>query len=236
VTWEENAWPVVNGKGWVDIDMGHVKTLPQVLMPQVSNHVDFKNGKKLGFEWIYINNPVEQNYSYSKDQLVLKATGVTIDDPRRTPTFVARRQTDVSCAVTTSMVLKNAKAGDRAGLTVYMEPRGHYDVALVAGADGSQQVELSYRLGGLKHIAQTVKLNTKEAVQLKVDVTNSHYAFSYSTDGKTFQPLGQMDSFFLSTETLGGFTGMLFGLFAEGNEGTEATAAIDWFDYKPGAD
>ena len=158
-----------------------------------------------------------------------------MDDPNRTPTFVARRQTDVNCTVTTSMQLKNAKEGDRAGLTVYMESRGHYDVALVGTRDGGQEIELSYRLGELKHIAKTVKLSTKGAVQFKIDVTNSHYAFSYSTDGKNFQPLGKMDSFFLSTETLGGFTGMLFGWFAEGNEGTKAVAAIDWFDYKPGA-
>ena len=107
---------------------------------------------------------------------------------------------------------------------------------MVAGADGSQQVELSYRLGELKHVEKTVKLNTKGAVQFKVDATNSHYAFSYSADGKNFLPLGKMDSFFLSTETLGGFTGMLFGLFAEGIEGTKATAVIDWFDYQSGTE
>ena len=235
VRWDDEAWPVVNGKGWVDIDMSHVKTLPQVLMPQITNYVDFKQGKKLGFEWIYTNNPVQENYSYSNNQLLLKATSIKLDDPNRTPTFVARRQTDVNCTVTTSMQLKNAKEGDRAGLTVYMESRGHYDVALVGTRDGGQEIELSYRLGELKHIAKTAKLSTKCAVQFEIDVTNSHYAFSYSTDGKNFQPLGKMDSFFLSTETLGGFTGMLFGWFAEGNEGTKAVAAIDWFDYKPGA-
>jgi alpha-N-arabinofuranosidase len=226
---------VVNGKGWVDVDMSNSPTLKQVLMPQASNHIDFKQGKKLGFEWIYTNNPVQENYTYANNQLLLKATSVKLDDPNRTPTFVARRQTDVNCTVTTSMQLKQAKVGDRAGLTVYMESRGHYDVALIGAADGSLSVELSYRLGELKHVAKTVKLNTQGAVQFKVDVNNSHYAFSYSTDGKTFQPLGKMDSFFLSTETLGGFTGMLFGWFAEGNEGTQAVAAIDWLDYVPGA-
>ena len=234
VRWDDEAWPVVNGKGWVDIDMSHVQTLPQVLMPQASNYVDFKNGKKLGFEWIYTNNPVLENYTYANNQLQLKATSVKLDDPNRTPTFVARRQTDVNCVVTTSMSLKNAKAGDRAGLTVYMDNKGHYDVALIGMDDGSQQVELSYRLGDLKHIANTVKLNTKGTVQFKVDVTNTHYAFSFSTDGKNFQPLGKMNSYFLSTETLGGFTGMLFGWFAEGDEGTKAVANIDWMDYKPG--
>lgn len=235
VRWDDEAWPVVNGKGWVDIDMSHVKTLPQVLMSQSSNYVDFKQGKKLGFEWIYTNNPVQENYVYANNQLQLKATTVKLDDSNKTPTFVARRQTDVNCTVTTSMALKNAKPGDRAGLTVYMESRGHYDVALVGSADGSQQIELSYRLGSLKHVAKTVKLNTNGTVQFKIDVTNDFYAFSYSIDGKKFEPLGKMDSFFLSTETLGGFTGMLFGWFAEGDEGTNAIAVIDWFDYKPGA-
>ncbi len=236
VRWDENAWPVVNGKGWVDVDMSHVQTLPQVLLPQASNKVDFIGGKKLGFEWIYTNNPVQDNYSYANNQLLLKATSVKLDDPTRTPTFVARRQTDVNCVVTTSMTMKNAKAGDRVGLTVYMESRGHYDVALIGAPDGSQQIELSYRLGELKHVAKTVKLNSKSAVQFRIDVTNSHYAFSYSTDGKKFLPLAKMDSFFLSTETMGGFTGILFGWFAEGEAGTKAVAAIDWMDYQPGSE
>ncbi|MCR4764589.1 MAG: glycoside hydrolase family 43 protein [Bacteroidaceae bacterium] len=236
VRWDENAWPVVNGKGWVDVDMSHVQTLPQVLLPQASNKVDFKDGKKLGFEWIYTNNPVLDNYSYANNQLLLKATSVKLDDPTRTPTFVARRQTDVNCVVTTSMSMKNAKAGDRVGLTVYMESRGHYDVALIGAPDGSQQIELSYRLGEIKHVAKTVKLNSKSAVQFRIDVTNSHYAFSYSTDGKEFLPLAKMDSFFLSTETMGGFTGILFGWFAEGEAGTRAVAAIDWMDYQPGSE
>lgn len=236
VRWDENAWPVVNGKGWVDVDMSHVPTLPQVLMPQASDYVDFKNGKKLGFEWIYNHNPIESNYVYANNQLQLKATSVSLDVADKTPTFVARRQKDINCVATTSMSLSNAKAGDRAGLTVYMDNKGHFDLAIVGAADGSQQVELSYRLGEMRHVENTVKLSSKGAVQFRVEATNSHYAFSYSTDGgKSFQPLGKMNAFFLSTETMGGFTGVLFGWFAEGNEGTKAVASVDWFDYKPGA-
>lgn len=169
----------------VDVTM-NVPTLPQVVMKQPASRTSFKNGNKLGFEWIYINNPIETNYIYAKNQLQLKATSVPLDDPRKTPTFVARRQTDINCVVTTQLSLDNAKEGDRAGLTVYMDPKGHYDVALVSDADGSCYVELSYRLGAMKHVEKRVKLNTKKAVQLRVEATNALYSFSYSTDGKKF--------------------------------------------------
>ena len=233
VRWDTNAWPVVNGNGMVDVTM-NVPTLPQVTMSQPASRTTFKNGQKLGFEWIYINNPIESNYSYSKNQLQLKASSTPLDDPNKTPTFVAKRQTDINCVVTTKLALADAKGGDRAGLSVYMDPKGHYDVALVSEADGSCYVELSYRLGAMKHVEKRVKLNKKKAVQLRVEATNALYSFSYSTDGKTFEKLGSMDTYFLATETLGGFTGVVFGLFAEGREGTKASCNVDWFDYQPG--
>lgn len=45
-----------------------------------------------------------------------------------------------------------------------------------------------------------------------------------------------MDTYFLATETLGGFTGVVFGLFAEGRDGTKASCNVDWLDYQPGAE
>ena len=233
VRWDKGAWPVVNATGYVDVEM-NVPTLPQVLMNQPASKTLFTKGQKLGFEWLYINNPVESNYVYAKNQLQLKASSVSIDHPTQTPTFVAKRQSDINCTVTTQLSLADAKAGDRVGLTVYMDPKGHYDLALRSGADGSQELELSYRLGAMKHVEKSVKLNGKKPIQLRVEADNKLYKFSYSTDGKTFSLLGQMDTYFLATETLGGFTGILFGLFAEGEEGTKASACVDWFDYQPG--
>ena len=233
VRWDEGAWPVVNAKGYVDVHM-NCPTLPQVLMNQPAAKTEFSKGKQLGFEWIYINNPITSNYVYAKNQLQLKATGVSIDHPTQTPTFVAKRQSDINCTVTTQLSLTDAQLGDRAGLTVYMDPKGHYDIALKANADGTQQIELSYRLGQMKHIEKSVKLNAKKPVQLRVECTNALYRFSYSTDGKSFLPLSEMDTYFLATETLGGFTGVLFGLFAEGDTNTKASCNVDWFDYQPG--
>lgn len=81
-----------------------------------------------------------------------------------------------------------------------------------------------------------MKLTGQKPVQLRIESTADYYTFSYSTDGKTFQSLGKMNTYFLSSETLGGFTGVVFGWFAEGEAGTTAIAAVDWLDYVPGAE
>ena len=41
-----------------------------------------------------------------------------------------------------------------------------------------------------------------------------------------------MEYRFLSTETIGGFTGVMLGLFAQGNQVTDkGYVDIDWFEY-----
>lgn len=232
VRWDEGAWPVVNATGHVDIQM-NAKTLPQVVYPQAPVRADFSKDK-LGMEWVYFDNPIEKNYVLSNNKLQLKATGVTLDAPASSPTFLMRRQTDVNAVVTTQLSLKNSRKGDVAGLTVYMDPHGHYDVAVVED-NGGQFVQLRYRLGEMMHVEKSVKVASGSSVQLRVKADANFYAFSFSTDGgKTFRELGKMNTFFLATETLGGFTGMMFGVFAQGDEGTRAVANVDWFDYEPG--
>jgi len=233
VRWDEGAWPVVNATGTVDVNM-NCKTLPEYKFPAKDARIDFTNGKKLGFEWIYTNNPVKSNYVYASNQLQLKATDISIDDPTQTPTFVARRQTDINCTATTKVSLSSSKKGDRGGLTVYMDNKGHYDLAVVNTTDGSQAIELSYRLGQMKHVEKTIPIKNGKSVILKVDGTAEYYSFSYSLDGNKFTEIAVMDSFFLATETLGGFTGVLFGLFSEGKPGTKAVTKVDWFEYIPG--
>ena len=57
--------------------------------------------------------------------------------------------------------------------------------------------------------------------------------YSYSTDGKTYRKLGSLNARYLSTETVGGFTGIMFGLFATaGSDASKATAEYDYFDYE----
>ena len=53
-----------------------------------------------------------------------------------------------------------------------------------------------------------------------------------SSDGKDFVELAKMEYRFLSTETIGGFTGVMLGLFAHcDNETGAGYADVDWFEY-----
>jgi beta-xylosidase len=51
------------------------------------------------------------------------------------------------------------------------------------------------------------------------------------TDGVKYEPLGEMDAAFLSSETAGGFTGVYLALYAQGRQ-NGGCADFDWFEYK----
>lgn len=223
VAWPENGWPVVNGNGTFNIDNDNVTTLPQHLFAQHAAKTDFRK-QDLGFEWNYINNYHPANYIRNNKGLTLKAGKDPLDSgSTATPTFVGIRQSDIDCTVTTEMALLGNDASDAAGLTAYMTFAGHYDVVVRNNAQGKQEVALRYRVGSLRSDVKTAVLaKAGQNVYLRCTASPDFYAFSYSTDGKKWNDLGKLETKLLSTETQGGFTGLYFGLFADGKEGDEA--------------
>ena len=155
-----------------------------------------------------------------------------MDNGKESPTFVGRRQEHIDFTATTSMQLREASAGDEAGLTVYMLEPAHYDLFVKQLADGKQAVVLRYRLGELTHIEKEVIL-PQSRVQLRVKGNNELYSFEYATDGKNFKSLGKMNTQYISTETAGGFTGIMLGMYAtSANDASKAYADFEYFDYE----
>ena len=62
----------------------------------------------------------------------------------------------------------------------------------------------------------------------------SNYGFYYSTDKKNWQLVKDgMDAKFLSTQTAGGFVGVVFAMYATSfKKESNAKAYFNWFDYK----
>ena len=52
-----------------------------------------------------------------------------------------------------------------------------------------------------------------------------------SENGTDFTTLAKMEYRFLSTETIGGFTGVMLGLFTQCKEQTDGYVDVDWFEY-----
>ena len=80
----------------------------------------------------------------------------------------------------------------------------------------------------LRHTAKEIPLES-DVVYLKAQGNKDVYSFLYSADGDKYEPLGEMDAAFLSSETAGGFTGVYLALYAQG--GNDGRADFDWFEY-----
>ena len=66
---------------------------------------------------------------------------------------------------------------------------------------------------------------------LRISSDGAYYYMQASDDGKTFETLAKMDFRYLSTEVIGGFTGVMLGVFSQGMS-TNGIADFDWFEYK----
>lgn len=243
VRWDKNAWPVVNGTGTISIDMDCV-TLPQVEMEGDPVREEFNFRKRdvpadsyssLGLPWGWhsIGNPVLANYSLTarKGWLRLIPTGETLESVK-SPTFVARRQTETDFVCTTLLDCSNMGEGMQAGLTAYAAPLNHYDV-MVEKRDGKIYFKSNIRIGELAYAANEIPLKGTKAY-LRIASDRDYYYLMCSDDGRDYTTLAKMDFRYLSTEVIGGFTGVMLGLFAQNPSGvTDDTADFDWLEYQP---
>lgn len=230
VRWDKNAWPVVNGNGTIDLQMD-VPTLPLQPVKEVSNTSDFDKDK-LGFEWTYLRNPREANYSLKerKGYLRLKTSPVKLDDID-SPTFVGRRQQHINFTANTTVNLLDAIDGDESGITVFMNNVSHYDLLIKQALNGKRYLVLRYRLSELRHVEAQIEV-PQQAIHLQVKGSNDFYAFEYSLDGKIYHNLGKMNTRYISSETAGGFTGVLLGLFITSEDKlSKAYSDFDQFSY-----
>lgn len=209
--WEENEWPVVNGNGTVDT-LVECQTLPLVPMRQLSMRTAFGDGN-LGPEWLYLQNPLSQNYAFGKEGLRLTAHGSLTENNQ--PTFIGRRQESVNTVVETEVDAKTLSRGCEAGLTVYQIHDGHYDLSVVKDEDGKLFVKTAYRLKSI-HGENLKPLGDAKSVYLCISSTDEDYTFAYSLDRKSYETLSVQSSAMVSTEVVGGFTGVTIGMFAQG--------------------
>ncbi len=229
VRWDKNAWPVVNGNGTIEINM-KVPTLPQSEPVIAPRRTTFENGK-LGFEWVYLRNPITSNYSFENGKLHLKASNDDLNSMQY-PTAVFRRQQHIDFETQTEVALNNARNGDEAGLTMYMDAGAHYNL-VVRKTDKGMTIALHCRLESLDLDIATVKINANKAT-LRVVGDSENYHFAYSTDGKNFKDLGKLNTRYISTEVAGGFTGVMIGMHCtKTSPKSQVSADFSYFDYSP---
>lgn len=231
VVWDENGWPVVNGNGTIQTVMDVNLPIQGELKPQTnwSQDLDFTKMDKLGYDWVYLRKPIEGNYSFTEKGLVIKGNEWDLNSVEY-PTFVGHRQQHINFEAITSLSLDASQPGAQAGLTAFMDARSHYDIYIAKGENG-YTINVDYWLGSIYHHQASLEIEGNSAI-LKINSDLNNYSFSYSTDGgQNFYNLGYADTRYLSSETAGGFTGIVLGLYCIGKDNPEAT--FKYFKYQP---
>ena len=225
--WKRGKWPVINGGECLQLKM-QCRTLPQQPEAALPSVIRFdanslqQNPALTGNAFLspfdmrlnFLCNPVEKNYSFDEHPGWLRMfSGDVPLDGKGSPTFVGVRQTKMEQRMSAYVDASGLLEGGRGGLTVFAHGSYHYDMAVVR-QNGQYVARLSYHLDALTHIEAEVVLPSQFA-ELEVRCTPDYYVFS--CNGKE---LGKMNTRFLSSECLGGFTGIYVGVFADGSAGS----------------
>ena len=231
VQWNNEGWPVVGLDGRVKLEM-EADCLPMHTWPEPAVRDDFDK-PSLGLDWNFIRNPREADWSLSEKPgfFRLKGSPANLND-QDSPAFIGRRQQHFNCRATVSLDFIPSSPAEEAGLTVFMNPTHHYEIALRHGVPGRQQVFVRRRIGMLQAEIGSYYL-PKTNIQLRIDADPNMYRFSFSLDGENWQQLGEGEARYLSAEVAGGFTGVYLGMYATGNgRRCHTPADFEWFDYE----
>lgn len=213
VEWPHGEWPVVNYGQPIDTLM----TVKHLLAPQTPQPATDKS-KGLNAaspEWLYIQNPDSSKYELSNNRFRLFGSVSSLSENNR-PTFIGRRQCSPTINISTAVNAASLKAGDEAGVTIYQKHDGHYDLFVRSTPEGKGQIVLRYQIKSLCQETKVVPVNSINLITLNVSSDGVGYSFSAKTDDGQDIQMGWLESSLLSTEVVGGFTGVTNGMFVKG--------------------
>jgi alpha-N-arabinofuranosidase len=241
VRWTREMWPVINENGRISLTMPVAPKLPQHPFEKLPARDDF-DSDKLAMQWNFLRNPYEADYSLTSrpGYLRLNGSAVTLND-QDSPAFVGRRQTDLSCEVSTQLEFEPKNENEEAGLALRIYDGFHYEIGITL-RDGKRRAFL--RKVVRNETIEPVKYADVEPgpVTLLVKASPLSYEFSFESPTGDRKVLGTGLTKNLSVENIGFdcgmcFTGVYFAMYATGN-GQKCTspADFDWFEYNPGSE
>lgn len=151
------------------------------------------------------------------------------------PAFVGRRQQHLNCNVLTEMDFKARKGNEKAGLAVFQSENHFYYIckSTAGGKDIIQLFKGSSEGKDMELVAEAPLLKPSQKVYLKVTARSDKYAFMYAVNEGDWHVLkDNVDGKFLSTQTAGGFVGVLFGMYAtSGGVSSDNSASFKRLEY-----
>lgn len=226
VVWPKYGWPVVNGNGTVTVDM-RTPTLPLQPFPKKPAKVTFDD-EKLGLEWNFIRIPSD---FYKVGDGALRITGLPqrIGDRGAAPAFIGRRIQNNNFTASTTLNFDPEKENEEAGFILLHESQ-HFDIRIKKSGD-SRVLYVQLKFGSVVYKTEEIVLKPGP-VKLQIQGARQRFNFSYAQGDDAFKRIESAEARYLSTETVGGFTGVYVGFYATGNGSRSETEAVfDSFEY-----
>ena len=226
VTWAD-GWPRITRPGEA-IPYSHARPrLPRQAAPKLATNGllairDEFDGDALPPYWMMLRNPHSLWYILENGSLVLTARHAGLGD-NANPSFLARRQQNLTASAETVVRFAPRQDGDRAGLAAFQNDDYWASVA-VGMAGGERVVTLEWRHGadmpatGATVASMPLKAPSGTPVYLRISARGADYSFAYATVPGRWIPLGKVDGTTLSTQTAGGFIGAVMGPYARSGE------------------
>lgn len=231
VEWE-NGWPIMGDKSAVLPEFTLDRTVPE-FSPEGyvvgSNTVDDFKGE-LPLYWNRIYNPVEGLIVTGENGLELRGNKVALSEDSE-KAWLGRRQEHFYAYAKAELEFVPKKDGEEAGLTIYMNPGHHYEIAKTQ-LDGTACVILRRRIGSLCAVEKVIPC-AEEKLTLVLNCEKDWYKFSFITADGTEVAVGQGEAGYLTTEAGGCFTGNYIAVYASGNGADcDAVAYVKKFTYE----
>ncbi|MDZ7260661.1 MAG: glycoside hydrolase family 43 protein [candidate division KSB1 bacterium] len=231
VTWTPDHWPVVNETGTLELTLPAPRLTPHP-WKEPPPRDDF-DSTAFNLQWNFLRNPYDGDFSLTErpGYLRLNGSAITLND-QDSPAFVGRRQRHLTCRAATRLEFEPTHEYEEAGLVVRGNEKNHYEIGVTL-RQGKPQVFYRKVLNGEITDAVRYEAIEKGDVILSVQARPLAYEFFYQVADGPAKSLGTALTRDLSSEKIGGFTGVYFGIYATGN-GQKCTspADFDWFEYR----
>ncbi|ADL53327.1 glycoside hydrolase family 43 protein [Clostridium cellulovorans] len=213
VTFNEDGWFTAGHNG-TTIGSFDIENIDANVVQEEKKCDTFEN-TEWNLDWCYLRIPQTENYEISENKVIIKGTEVTLDEAD-SPTFIGIRQRDFNAKISCDVAISEGEGG----ITIYMDENHHYDLAIRKSEAGYEVIE-RLNIGDIKSVEKTIALDNVNNAALVINANNYFYSFCIKTETEEIQ-LGTAQTRYLSSEVAGGFTGVLIGLYAQNESGTNS--------------
>jgi len=195
-------------------------------------HYTFED-QVLGSEWQHVGKPDSTMYCFAEGRLRLKGSIYELHEDGPS-TFMGLKRNASHFVAETRLSLFDTENGDEAGLCLFRSREGYVQCCL-NNFQGSRRLKLRLQLYSHRLMIVDRPVGSMSEVWLRVTSDGEFLRFTYSTDGKRYQKMDDVEWKLLSPQLVGGEDHFLIGLFSfmgstKYNAGT-TFGDFDYFDY-----